>query len=373
MTRRPSRQPTSSPVRSRRRWFGFGLVAVAGLALLPRVGGPTALAFLGGETERTLGYAVTGEGAVLFDGSGGTAIQTTGAGIPLAILAEDDTGYRVLNACNQEAWIARTDTARGTAPTGEDPVGSAVVVIDPGHGGPDSGAVGSGGLVEKDANLDVAMRLTHLLEASHNVNWQTGEVSIGGEIPPVAAAVMTRNPAGAGGGDHRVGNRFRAELANRVEADALISIHHNAGADLTLATPGSEVYYSHDDAESRRLAGLIAEELLTSFAVYDIEWSGGEHAGAVSRVGPDGDDYYSLLAWSDVPAVITEGLYLSNPAEEALAATEGFRTTYAEAVYRALVRFLSTDEIGGPVHEPVPYDGGPAATMGDCALPGPGS
>ena len=330
------------------------------------------LALFGVAEGRALAYVVTGEGTVLFDTAGGDPVQTAGTGIPLAILAEDDAGYTVFTACNREAWVDRATTTRGTAIPGQGAVGSAVIVIDPGHGGPDTGAVGSGGLVEKEVNLDVASRLRDLLGGSRTVDLETGAVVAGGEIPAVAAVVMTRNPGGAGGGDHRVGNRFRAELGNRVEADALVSIHHNAGADLTLDSPGSEVYYSHDDPDSRRLAGLVAEELLTGLARYDIAWSGGARVGAVARVGPDGDDYYSLLAWSDGPAVIAEGLYLSNPPEEELAATSEFRQSYAEAVYRALIRFLATEEVGGPVHDPVPYDGGPAATMGDCSLPGAG-
>jgi N-acetylmuramoyl-L-alanine amidase len=350
----------------------MGMVGALAVLVVPRLAGGSVLAFLGGAEGRALAYVATGEGTVLFDGPQGKVVQATGGGIPLAVVAEDEAGYTVLTPCNTEVWVEKSTTTRGTAAPGNDAVSSAVIVIDPGHGGPDTGAVGAGGLVEKDLNLDVASRLRDLLGGSRTVDGETGAVAPGDEISAVAAVVMTRNPDGAGGGDHRVGNRFRAELGNRVEADALVSIHHNAGADLALDSPGSEVYYSHDDPDSRRLAGLVAEELLTGLARYRITWTGGERVGAVARVGPDGDDYYSLLAWSDGPAVITEGLYLSNPAEEELAATPEFRQSYAEAVYRGLIRFLATEEVGGPVHDPVPYDGGPAATMGDCSLPGPG-
>ncbi len=362
-SRRASRGP--------RALLGVVVVAVLVLFAAPRLAGWSIVPALFDADSRELGYVVTGDGTVLHDGAGGASIQATGAGIPLAILTEDDDGYTVLTSCNTEAWVDRGSVTRASTPTGAEGMAAAVVVVDAGHGGTDTGAVGEAGLLEKEVNLDVASRLGDLLGESHDIEWETGRVGPGGDVPAVAAVVMTRNPDGAADADHRVGNRFRSGLANAVEADALVSVHHNAGAQVALASPGSEVYYSHDDPASRRLAGLVAEELLKSLSRYEVAWVGGEQVGAVSRVGPDGDDSYSLLAWSDVPAVIVEGLYLSNPPEEALAATAEFRQTYAEAVYRGLVRFLTTEDSGGPVHEPVAYNGGPAATMGECSLPGP--
>jgi hypothetical protein len=92
----------------------------------------------------------------------------------------------------------------------------------------------------------------------------------------------------------------------------------------------------------------------------------------VTRVGADGQDYYSILARSEQPAAIVEGAYISNPSEEALIMTDAFRQAYAEGVYRALVRFVTTDDYPIPAPEPEFFDvEGPPRSMDDCVVPRP--
>ena len=89
--------------------------------------------------------------------------------------------------------------------------------------------------------------------------------------------------------------------------------------------------------------------------------------GARARIDPEtGDDYYGLLRRATMPAVIVEGVYISEPDEEALLATDEFRTSYAEAVYRGVVRFLTTDEAGAGVNDPeyFPDDAGTVSGNG---------
>jgi hypothetical protein len=101
------------------------------------------------------------------------------------------------------------------------------------------------------------------------------------------------------------------------------------------------------DPDSRRLGGLLTEEMRQSFAVFDISWSGDLDAGAKYRLQEDGEtDYYGILRRALVPSVISEGAFISEGPEEALLASAEFRQAYAEAIYRALVRFITTDDPG---------------------------
>jgi N-acetylmuramoyl-L-alanine amidase len=237
----------------------------------------------------------------------------------------------------------------------------AVIVLDPGHGARDWGGVGPSGLSEKEVNLDIADRVRDLMEVSHNVDWETGEVTVGNSVSAFASAVLTRDVIGPKDGDFEAGLGYRAILATSAGADAFVSIHNNTVPRVDSDIPGSEVYYSVGAETSDRLAGLIYEELLRSFAAFDADWSGGELLGPRARIDPDtDDDYYGLLRRATMPAVIVEGIYISEPEEEALLATEAFRQAYADGVYRGVVRFLTTAELGAPVNNPeyFPYDAG---------------
>ena len=75
-----------------------------------------------------------------------------------------------------------------------------------------------------------------------------------------------------------------------------------------------------------------------------MSWVGAPEAGARYRLNSEGHDYYSLLRIARVPAVIAEWSYVSNPSEEELLRTGEFRQAYANAVVRALYRFVTTDD-----------------------------
>lgn len=319
------------------------------------------------------GYVLTKPGAVITTGPGEPSDVAAAGGVLFPILAEAAGGYRVYTTCNEEAWVSSDHVEVGLVPVADErQVEHAVIVIDPGHGLPDLGAVGPTGLTETEANMAVAQKTIDLLRRSNDIDWTTGMVTPGSEFPPVGAAIMTRFPSGPNGGDYQLGLSFRAEVANAVEADALVSIHHNSVPETMLDHPGAEAFVSVTDPESQRLGGLIVDELRRGFAHFEADWSGSTGPGIIIRRGADGDDFYSLLAHSDGPAVIVEGAYISNPTEEALARTEEFRHAYAEGVYRALIRFITTDHdpIGAP--EPVVWSvdtGSPS--MSNCVIPPP--
>lgn len=316
-----------------------------------------------GVRDTRVGYVMSRSGTIYE----GTAISGS---VPFAVLGEEQGGYRVLDVCNREGWLAADQVDVGDVLVNRTGFADAAIVVDAGHGLPDLGAIGPTRLLEAEANLDVTRRLADLLKSPNDVDWATGAVTSGSEVPPARNVVLTRTPDGPNGGDYEVGLTFRATLANTVDADAFVSIHHNSGGAVSLDHPGSEAYVSNFDPESTRLGGLIVEELRRSLAVFNADWTGGNGSGLIARIGSQGGDYYTLIEVAEVPTAIVEGAYISNPSEEALAKTDAFRQAYAEAVYRALVRFITTDDNPIPTHEVQNYNpGGASRDMSDCVVP----
>lgn len=300
----------------------------------------------------------------------GVTESAIGGNVPFAVLGEEGGGYRVMDVCNREGWIAADQVDPGEVLVERNGFADAAIVLDAGHGLPDLGAIGPTRLLEAEANLDVTRRIAELLRSPHDVDWATGAVSSGSAVPAARNVVVTRPHDGPNGGDYEVGLTFRATLANTVEADAFVSIHHNSGGAVSLDHPGSEAYVSNFDPESTRLGGLMVDELRRGLARFDADWIGGNGSGLLARVNNDGADYYTLIEVADVPTAIVEGAYISNPSEEALAKTDAFRQAYAEAVYRALVRFIGTEDNPIPTHEVQNYNpGGGIRDMSDCVVP----
>lgn len=255
------------------------------------------------------------------DGTPGAVVTSTGIVVPVVEARADGT-YLVRTPCDGDAVIA-----------GASPLTGAHVVLDPGHGGDEPGAVGSTGLREADVNLAVAREVQSILAAD---GW---------------SVVLTRTD------DYRITLRTRAAIATGLEALAFVSIHHNADPDGPWPGPGSETYYQQASPESVRLAGLVFEEVTGAFGAYPgadgVTWVADTDAGAKYRASDEGGDYYGILRHSaGVPAVLSEAAFLSNPPEEALLATPEFRRAEAEAIARAIERFLTSDDPGSGFTEP---------------------
>jgi N-acetylmuramoyl-L-alanine amidase len=316
-------------------------------------------------------------GAPLANAPGDTPFVQVHEGIVMGFTGRQGGWLEVVTTCNDVAWVDEADvdvtpqaTASGTPGAGFD-VSTAVVVLDPGHGDRDWGGVGPTGLAEKRVNLDIAERVRELMRSARAVDWDTGAITAGSAVPAFGQVWLTRDRSGPNDGDFELGLAFRAELANAAGADVLVSIHNNTVPRIDTDIPGTEVFYSISKDESARLASLIYEELLRSFAGYDADWTGGELLGARARVDPDtNDDYYGLLRRADMPAVIVEGVYIDQPDQEALLETEEFRQSYAEGVYRGIVRFLTTSEVGAGIREPelFPDDAG-TVNSSACVIP----
>jgi N-acetylmuramoyl-L-alanine amidase len=267
--------------------------------------------------------------AVASDGVARAVMTTTGVVVPVTSVNPDGS-YRVDTPCSNHADVTGT------------PISGANVVLDPGHGGNETGAVGPSGLLEKDVNFGVTQEVKQSLE-------QQG-----------ASVVLTRT------GDYNTTIKTRAEIAVALQPQVFLSIHHNAEPDGPSEVPGNETYYQIASADSKRLAGLIWEEINAAFTPYRIAWTADTDYGAKYRPSASGGDYYGILRNAEgVTTVLSEAAFITNPPEEHLLADPVFQQVEAGAISRAIVRYITTADPGGgfvtpyPRTEPAGGGGGP--------------
>lgn len=188
--------------------------------------------------------------------------------------------------------------------TVDNPLEGRIIVLDPGHGGADPGATGPGGLREKDVNLDVAWKTARLLreEGVEVVMTRTGDVRLGATAGQDLEA--------------------RSRIANSSGADLFISLHCNAS--LSRTSNGTSVYYhAHpvNSAQNAKLARAVQDSLVRAL--------GRKNLGAVSC------NFY-VLKYTDMPGVLVETAFLSNPEEERLLGQDWFRAQVAAAVVEGI-------------------------------------
>ncbi|MCX7711864.1 MAG: N-acetylmuramoyl-L-alanine amidase [Clostridia bacterium] len=178
------------------------------------------------------------------------------------------------------------------------------VVIDAGHGGKEVGA-NYFGVYEKDLNLQISKTLEEMLRAEGIKTY------------------MTRT------GDSTLGLYERAELANGVDADVLVSVHNNAGSSRTTGT--MTLYYpgdtnSNGNLTARRFAEIVQNELTSTL--------GSGRLGVIQRPN------LAVLRNANMPAVIAEVGYMSNRAELAKLNTQEYRNKAAEALKNAVLKAM---------------------------------
>ena len=175
------------------------------------------------------------------------------------------------------------------------------IVLDPGHGGSDPGAVRDK-VYEKDINLDVAQRLNTLLLAAG------------------ASVVMTR------AGDQTVDLQSRTDLANRSGAEAFVSIHCNSSFDVFPG--GTESFYFNLAPYSQELAVLVHTYLVRAIGLLDRK--------VRSR------DLF-VIRNTTIPAVLVEVAFLSNDYEFRKLGEADFRQKAAEGIFKGLEAYFRSD------------------------------
>jgi N-acetylmuramoyl-L-alanine amidase len=225
-----------------------------------------------------------------------------------------------------------------------------IVALDPGHGGEDPGAIGPGGTREKD----VVLRLAHLLRERINATSVNGNAM---------RAYLTRDA------DFFVPLQVRVQKARRVQADLFVSLH--ADAFFTPDPQGASVFaLSQGGASSSAARWMAAKEnkadligglnvqakdatvqralldMSTTAQINDSLKLGGTLLGEMGRVGklhkPRVEQAsFAVLKAPDIPSVLVEAAFISNPREEAKLNSEAFLTQLADALMRGIETYFS--------------------------------
>jgi N-acetylmuramoyl-L-alanine amidase len=221
-----------------------------------------------------------------------------------------------------------------------------VVALDPGHGGEDPGAIGPTGLREKDVVLAIALQLRDRINAR-----------------PGMRAMLTRD------GDYFVPLQDRVRKARRVQADLFVSIH--ADAFITPKARGASVFALSQGGATSTAARWMADrenaadmvggvnlkskhadvlrtllDMSTTAQIKDSLRIGGEVLGQIGRVGklhkPRVEQAsFAVLKAPDIPSILVETAFISNPGEEAKLRDPRYQKQLVEALATGIGRYFA--------------------------------
>ena len=229
----------------------------------------------------------------------------------------------------------------------------AVVALDPGHGGEDPGAIGPAGTREKDVVLQIANRLRERIN-------RTVLKTRRGDLP--LRAFMTRDA------DFFLPLHVRVQKARQVQADLFISLH--ADAFFTPKASGASVFALSQGAASSAAAKWMANkengadavgglnlkvqdqhvqrallDMSTTAQINDSLKLGNEMLGQIRRVGklhkPEVEQAgFAVLKAPDIPSLLVETAFISNPQEEALLLSEDYQNKLADALLAGIENYF---------------------------------
>ena len=218
------------------------------------------------------------------------------------------------------------------------------IVIDPGHGGHDTGTIGPTGLMEKDLCLDVALRLGKIIA----------------QRLPGADVVYTRSD------DTFIPLEDRTNIANQAKADLFISIHANSSRNHDAR--GIETYYLNLKGSPDAMEVAARENASSQESVHDLEdlvkkIARNEKIDESREFAEDIQDSlaqriqkstksvrnrgvrkapFVVLIGADMPSILTEISFLSNPADEKMLKKPEYRQRVAEGLYQGVASYLQS-------------------------------
>ena len=229
-----------------------------------------------------------------------------------------------------------------------------IVALDPGHGGEDPGAIGPRGTKEKDVVLQIAHRMRDRINATQ-IKTRHGTLPM--------RAFLTRDA------DFFVPLHVRVDKARRVQADLFISLH--ADAFLTPDARGASVFALSQGAASSAAARWMAVQenradqvgglnlkvqdatvqralldMSTTAQINDSLKIGSEMLGQIRRIGklhkPQVEQAgFAVLKAPDIPSVLVETAFISNPDEEIRLNSERYQNELADALMRSIERYFA--------------------------------
>jgi N-acetylmuramoyl-L-alanine amidase len=221
-----------------------------------------------------------------------------------------------------------------------------IVALDPGHGGEDPGAIGPGGTREKDVVLQIALRLRDRINQQPNMR-----------------AFLTRDA------DFFVPLNVRVQKARRVQADLFVSIH--ADAFFTDRPQGASVFALSDKGASSSAARWMADkensadlvgginakakdaqvqrallDMSTTAQINDSLKLGSAMLGEIGSIGklhkPRVEQAgFAVLKAPDIPSVLVETAFISNPDEEARLRSDDYQIKLSDALMRGITRYFA--------------------------------
>lgn len=229
----------------------------------------------------------------------------TGAATSIGYTGEEDAEQQACSAPDQEEE-ARTNSRIEQPKEEAQRLTPMLLVIDPGHGGHDSGAVGPGGTRESNIALDIGKRLRELAEKQG------------------IAVHMTRDD------DTFITLGNRVKFANDLGADIFLSIHCNANQNRNIH--GMEVYHHGKSKTGPRLAKHISGKLAEK-----MHWRKNRGVKSDFLIYP-GRGFY-VLRNTAMTAVMVETDYISNPYVERQLNNEGIRALFAESIIDGIQQY----------------------------------
>ena len=215
------------------------------------------------------------------------------------------------------------------------------IVIDPGHGGHDTGTIGPNGLEEKDLVLEVGRRLGKLLETR-----------LGAEV------VYTRK------NDTFIPLETRTAIANQQRADLFISVHANSSHDP--GARGVETYYLNFTSSPDALEVAARENAVSEKSIYELgdlvkkialkekieesrefasDVQSSLHSGLAAKTPAIRDRGvkkapFIVLIGANMPSILAEISFVSNPTDERRLETSEYRQRIAESLYRGIAKYV---------------------------------
>ena len=233
------------------------------------------------------------------------------------------------------------------APVPAQPKQSILIALDPGHGGEDPGAVGPSGTYEKNIVLSIARRLKKLIDAQPNMR-----------------AYLTRD------GDFFVPLHVRVQKARRVKADLFVSIH--ADAWIKPSARGPSVFVLSQNGASSAAARWLAQnqneadliggvnlgahnqqvakvllDMSTAAQINDSVKVGGRILGEIGKINKLHKKYveragFAVLKAPDIPSILVETAFISNPHEERLLRSPSHQEKIATAMLKGINDYFAT-------------------------------
>jgi N-acetylmuramoyl-L-alanine amidase len=198
------------------------------------------------------------------------------------------------------------------------PLTGNVFIIDPGHGGPDGGAVSKVGVVEKEVSLAISIYLRDLLQQSGALVFMTRETDL--ELSSEEDKRLRRRKI--------EDLKNRVKLINESDADYLVSVHLNS-----IPSPkwrGAQTFFHPQFKESEEMALFVQDELIRNLENTD-------------RNAKKTQDIF-ILRQSELPGILVEVGFLSNPDESALLSTSEYQKSVAASIYEGILRFTSGEK-----------------------------